>query len=63
MAERVDIDTVIIAGHLRKRDGVVLGVDSEQLERATDQSREHLFRAAGCRQDPFVEHFFPLPAL
>lgn len=62
-AERGDIDTVIIAGRLRKRGGVVLGVDREQLERATEESREHLFSAAGYRPDPFAEHFSPLPAL
>ncbi|CNM53758.1 Uncharacterised protein [Mycobacterium tuberculosis] len=41
----------------------MLGVDREQLERATEESREHLFSAAGYRPDPFAEHFSPLPAL
>lgn len=59
-AERGDIDTVIIAGRLRKRGGVLLGVDRQQLDRATEESREHLFSAAGYRPDAFAEDF---PAL
>ncbi|MFJ2710200.1 amidohydrolase family protein [Pseudomonas sp. NPDC087346] len=59
-AERGDIDTVIIAGRIRKQAGVVLGVDREQLDRATEESRSHLFNAAGYSPDPFAEHFAPL---
>jgi len=59
-AERGDIDTVIIAGRIRKQAGVVLGVDRPQLELATEESREYLFAAAGYTPDPFAEDFSPL---
>ncbi|MGF0237760.1 amidohydrolase family protein [Rhodococcus sp. IEGM1300] len=56
-AERGDIDTVIIAGRIRKQNGVVLNVDRPQLEMATEESRTHLFSAAGYSPDPFAETF------
>ncbi|NWA24116.1 amidohydrolase family protein [Pseudomonas gingeri] len=59
-AERGDIDTVIIAGRIRKQAGVVLGVDRPQLELATEESRGYLFAAAGYTPDPFAEDFSPL---
>jgi cytosine/adenosine deaminase-related metal-dependent hydrolase len=59
-AERSNIDTVMIAGRIVKRDGKVLGVDSERLRAAIDESREHLFSAAGYVQDIFAETFQPL---
>lgn len=61
-AERGDIDTVLIAGRIRKQGGVVLGVDRQQLNLATEESREFLFRAAGYSADPFAEQFTPLHA-
>ncbi|MFJ3483271.1 amidohydrolase family protein [Pseudomonas sp. NPDC090202] len=61
-AERGDIDTVIIAGRIRKRGGVVLGVDRQQLQAAAEESRSYLFDAAGYRPDPFAESFTPLHA-
>ncbi|WP_397453633.1 amidohydrolase family protein [Pseudomonas sp. NA-150] len=59
-AERGDIDTVIIAGRIRKQGGVVLGVNRQLLELATEESREYLFDAAGYTADPFAEDFSPL---
>jgi cytosine/adenosine deaminase-related metal-dependent hydrolase len=59
-AERGDIDTVIIAGRIRKQGGVVLGVNREQLEAATEESRAYLFDKAGYTADPFAESFTPL---
>ncbi|MCU1760786.1 amidohydrolase family protein [Pseudomonas sp. 14P_8.1_Bac3] len=59
-AERGDIDTVIIAGRIRKQGGVVLGVNRQQLEAATEESRAFLFEAANYTADPFAESFTPL---
>jgi cytosine/adenosine deaminase-related metal-dependent hydrolase len=61
-AERGDIDTVIIAGRIRKQGGVVLGVNRQQLEVAAEESRAYLFDAAGYTADPFAERFTPLHA-
>jgi len=59
-AERSNVDTVIIGGRLRKRDGVVLGVNRAKLRAAIDESRAYLFNAAGYKPDPFSESFMPL---
>ncbi|MFG0686668.1 amidohydrolase family protein [Pseudomonas sp. WSY_20] len=58
-AERSNVDTVMIGGRIVKRDGKVLGVDSERLRAAIDESREHLFAAAGYAPDMFAETFLP----
>lgn len=59
-AERSNVDTVMIGGRIVKRDGKLLGLDNEQLRAAIDESREHLFRAAGYQPDLFAETFAPL---
>ena len=59
-AERSNVDTVMIGGCIVKRGGKVLGVDSEQLRAAIDESREHLFAAAGYEPDIFADAFLPL---
>ena len=59
-AERSNIDTVMIGGRIVKQNGKVLGVDSERLRAAIDESREHLFAAAGYEPDIFAEKFLPL---
>lgn len=59
-AERSNVDTVMIGGRIVKRNGKVLGVDSERLRAAIDESREHLFAAAGYAPDMFAETFLPL---
>ncbi|HEJ0327872.1 TPA: amidohydrolase family protein [Serratia marcescens] len=58
--ERSNIDTVMIGGRIVKRNGKVLGVDSARLRTAIDESREHLFAAAGYKPDIFAETFLPL---
>lgn len=58
--ERSNIDTVMIGGRLVKQNGKVLGVDSTRLRAAIDESREHLFAAAGYEPDIFAETFLPL---
>ena len=59
-AERSNVDTVMIGGRIVKRNGKVLGVGSERLRAAIDESREHLFAAAGYQPDIFSETFVPL---
>lgn len=59
-AERSNVDTVMIGGCIVKRGGKVLGVDSARLRAAIDESREHLFAAAGYQPDIFAETFMPL---
>lgn len=59
-AERSNVDMVMIGGRIVKRNGKVLGVDSKRLRAAIDESREHLFAAAGYQPDIFAETFAPL---
>ncbi|WP_338678722.1 amidohydrolase family protein [Janthinobacterium sp. TB1-E2] len=59
-AERSNIDTVIIGGRVRKRGGVVLGVDQAKLRAAIDESCGHLFSAADYQPDLFAQSFAPL---
>ena len=59
-AERSNIDTVIIGGRVRKRGGVVLGVDQATLNAAIDESCAHLFDGAGYQPDLFAESFAPI---
>jgi len=54
-AERSNIDTVIIGGRVRKYGGKVVGLDMNRLKSAVEESRSHLFTAAGYRPDMFAE--------
>jgi 5-methylthioadenosine/S-adenosylhomocysteine deaminase len=54
-AERSNIDTVIIGGRVRKYRGRVVGLDMVSLKAMIDESRSHLFTAAGYRPDVFAE--------
>jgi 5-methylthioadenosine/S-adenosylhomocysteine deaminase len=54
-AERSNIDTVIIGGRVRKYRGSVVGLDMSRLKAAVEESRGHLFAAAGYRPDVFAE--------
>jgi 5-methylthioadenosine/S-adenosylhomocysteine deaminase len=54
-AERSNIDTVIIGGRVRKYRGKVVGLDMKRLKAMVDESRNHLFAAAGYRPDVFAE--------
>lgn len=58
--ERSNIDTVMIGGRIVKQNGKVLGVDNKRLHAAIDESRQHLFAAAGYEPDIFAEKFLPL---
>lgn len=58
--ERSNIDTVMIGGRIVKQNGKLLGVDSKRLRAAIDESRQHLFAAAGYEPDIFAEKFLAL---
>jgi len=52
--ERSDVDTVMVAGRLRKRAGQLIDVDMAKLSRDVSASRDHLLRASGYRPDLLV---------
>jgi 5-methylthioadenosine/S-adenosylhomocysteine deaminase len=54
-ADRSNIDTVIIGGRVRKYQGRVVDLDMRRLKTMVEESRAHLFAAAGYRPDIFAE--------
>jgi 5-methylthioadenosine/S-adenosylhomocysteine deaminase len=52
--DRTNVETVIVAGKVRKWRGRLLGADLGRLRRELEASRDHLFKAAGIRQDLFA---------
>jgi cytosine/adenosine deaminase-related metal-dependent hydrolase len=53
LMERSNVDTVMVAGRIRKWRGELLGVDLPKLRRELEASRDHLFEAAGIKRDLF----------
>jgi cytosine/adenosine deaminase-related metal-dependent hydrolase len=53
LMERSNVDTVIVAGKLRKWQGRLLDVDLPRLRAALEASRDYLFKAAGVKADLF----------
>ena len=51
--ERSDVDTVMVAGQIRKRAGKLVGVDVAKLTADVAASRDHLLAASGYRPDLF----------
>jgi 5-methylthioadenosine/S-adenosylhomocysteine deaminase len=51
--ERSDVDTVMVAGELRKRAGKLIGVDVGKLTVDVTASRDYLLEASGYRPDLF----------
>src|ERR1700728_2903790 len=51
--ERSDVDTVMVAGRLRKRSGKLIGVDIEKLSAEATASRDYLLGASGYRTSLF----------
>ena len=47
--ERSDVDTVMVAGEIRKRDGKLVGVDVARLAADVTASRDYLLEASGYR--------------
>jgi cytosine/adenosine deaminase-related metal-dependent hydrolase len=54
--ERSDVDTVMVAGEVRKRAGKLVGVDLEKLTADVTASRDYLLHASGYRPDLFDTH-------
>jgi 5-methylthioadenosine/S-adenosylhomocysteine deaminase len=52
--ERSDVDTVMVAGGIRKRAGKLVGVDVARLRAEVNASRDHLLEASGYRTDLFA---------
>jgi hypothetical protein len=51
--ERSNVDTVIVAGKVRKWKGRLLDVNLGKLRRELEASRDHIFAAANVPQDLF----------
>jgi len=51
--ERSDVDTVMVAGQLRKRAGKLVGVDLAKLTADVNASRDYLLDASGFRPELF----------
>jgi len=52
--ERSDVDTVMVAGEIRKRAGQLVGVDVAKLHAEVNASRDHLLEASGYRANLFA---------
>ena len=53
LMERSNVETVIVAGKIRKWKGRLLDVNLNRLRREIESSRDYLFSAAGIAQDLF----------
>jgi cytosine/adenosine deaminase-related metal-dependent hydrolase len=53
LMDRSNVETVIVAGKIRKWKGKLLGVNWDRLRQQLEASRDHLFSAAGIPQDVF----------
>lgn len=54
LMERSNVDTVMVAGRIRKWQGRLLGHDMDKLRRELEASRDHLFEKAGIEQNLFA---------
>ena len=53
LMDRTNVETVIVAGKVRKWKGQLLDVDLPHLRRQLEGSRDYVFAAAGIQQDLF----------
>jgi 5-methylthioadenosine/S-adenosylhomocysteine deaminase len=53
LMDRGNVETVIVAGKVRKWKGRLLDADLGSLRRQLEASRDYVFAAAGIRQDLF----------
>jgi hypothetical protein len=53
LRDRTNVETVIVAGKIRKWQGHLLGVDLQRLRQQLEASRDYVFQAAGIQQDLF----------
>ena len=54
LMDRTNVETVIVAGKVRKWKGRLLDVDLNRLRRDLETSRDYVFNAAGIPQDLFA---------
>ncbi|MBO0759596.1 MAG: amidohydrolase family protein, partial [Bradyrhizobiaceae bacterium] len=54
LMDRTNVETVIVAGKIRKWQGQLLGVDLQRLSQQLQASRDYVFSAAGIPQDLFA---------
>src|SRR5262249_59533681 len=53
LMDRTNVETVIVAGKIRKWKGELLDVDLDQLRNGLAATRHFLYGAAGITQNPF----------
>jgi hypothetical protein len=53
LMERTNVSTVLVAGQIKKWRGKLVGHDMEKLRRELQDSRDHLFNAAGVTPNLF----------
>ena len=53
LMERTNVETVIVAGKIRKWKGQLLDVDVDKLRRDLENSRDYVFKKAGIEQNLF----------
>jgi 5-methylthioadenosine/S-adenosylhomocysteine deaminase len=56
LMDRTNVETVIVAGKVRKWNGQLLDVDLSALRRQLETSRDYIFNAAGIVQDLFRDN-------
>ena len=54
LMDRTNVDTVMVAGKIRKWQGSLLGHDMTKLRRELESSRDYIFEKAGVAQDLFA---------
>ena len=54
LMERINVETVIVAGKVRKWQGELLDVDLDRLRSQLEASRDYIFSAAGISKDLFA---------
>ncbi|MER7079662.1 Cytosine/adenosine deaminase [Saccharopolyspora kobensis] len=54
LMDRTNVETVIVAGKIRKWKGRLVDADLDRLRQELEASRDHLFRAVGIRQDLYA---------
>ena len=56
LMDRTNVETVIVAGKVRKWKGRLLDVNLDKLRSQLEASRDFIFKAAGIPQDLFAAH-------
>ena len=54
-ASRANVDTVFVAGEVRKWRGRLIGHNLSKVQESVEASRDYLLNAQGLKSDPFAE--------